>query len=59
VVRIAFPLCVAKPHARDLLIGMPDHLRQFIGVRRKAIRMFQFAPETYPSLPLIGISTTI
>jgi hypothetical protein len=31
----------------------------FIDVRRKAIRMFQFAPETHSSLPLIGISTTI
>jgi hypothetical protein len=28
-------------------------------VRRNAIRMFQFAPETHPSLPLIAISTTI
>jgi hypothetical protein len=29
---------------------MPEHLRQFIDVRRKAIRMFEFAPETHSSL---------
>ena len=44
---------------RPLPISMPDNLRQFIDVRRKAIRMFQFAPETHPSLPVIGISTAI
>jgi hypothetical protein len=38
---------------------MPEHLRQFIDVCRKAIRMFEFAPETHSSLPLIGSSTTI
>jgi hypothetical protein len=44
---------------RPLPISMPDNLRQFIDVRRKAIRMFQFAPETHPSLPLMRISTAI
>jgi hypothetical protein len=44
---------------RLLSIGLPEHLRQFIDLRRKAIRMFEFAPETHSSLPPIGTSTTI
>jgi hypothetical protein len=43
---------------RSLPIRMPNHLRHFIDIRRKPIRMLQFAPKTHPSLPLIGSSTT-
>jgi hypothetical protein len=45
--------------ARAPRAAWADNLRQFIDVRRKAIRMFQFAPETHPSLPLMRISTAI
>src|SRR5947209_2588331 len=44
---------------RSLPVCMPNYLRQFTNVSRKAIRNLHSAPETHPSLPLIGISTTI
>ena len=44
---------------RSFPVRMPNHPRQFTNVSRKAMRNLRSAPETHPSLPLIGISTTI
>ena len=57
------PLRCQQPSAiimqRRLPIRMPDHLRQFANIRLKASRNRLPGPEIHPSLPLIGISTTI
>jgi hypothetical protein len=57
--RLPSPVAQRKIHHWTHPARMPDHRRQFSKVSREATRHLQFAIETHPSLPLIGVSTTI